>query len=121
MSRYKSIINPNTSELTIVSAYVEINTQTDDYVLVLLDENKLIDMDKAVAVVLTVPLNSSVAFMIGTTIALRQKGTGQVTITPVGGVTINSQDGLLTSGQHAMASILKVDTDTWVAVGSLAS
>ena len=68
---------------------------------------------------LTVPANASVAFPIGTTIALRQKGTGTVTITPVTGVTVDSQNGLVTTGQHAMASILKVATDTWVAVGSL--
>lgn len=101
--------------------HISINTQTDNYTLVLSDDDKLIDMNKATAVTLTVPTNASVAFPIGTTIALRQKGAGKVTITPAGGVTIDSQYGLITTGQHAMASILKVDTDTWVAVGSLES
>lgn len=102
--------------------HISINTQTDNYTLVLGDDGKLIDMNKATAVTLTVPKNSVVAFPTGTTIAIRQKGAGQVTITPVDGtVTIDSQDGLITTAQHAMASILKVATDTWVAVGSLES
>jgi len=99
--------------------HITINTQTDDYVLVLGDDGKLVDMNKGTAVTLTVPSNASVAFPIGTTIAIRQKGAGQVTISPVTGVTVDSQDGLITTAQHAMASILKVDTDVWVAVGSL--
>lgn len=99
-----------------------INTQTDDYTLVLTDDGKFIDMDKGTAVVLTVPKNSVVAFPIGTTIAFRQKGAGQVTLTPIDGdVTIDSQDGLVTTGQHAVVSIIKVATDIWVAVGSLES
>lgn len=100
--------------------HISINSQLNDYTLVLSDDSKLIDMNKATAIVLTVPKNSIVAFSIGTIVNIRQKGAGQITITPVDvDVTINSQDGLITTNQHAIASILKIDTDTWVAVGSL--
>jgi len=103
-----------------------INTQTDDYTLVLTDVDKVIDMDvESGSGILTVPTNETVAFPIGTTIAIRQAGSIEITITPQSEesgddpVTINNQNGLVTTGQHAMASLLKVDTNTWVACGAL--
>jgi len=77
-------------------------------------------MNKATALTLTVPKNSSVAFPIGTTILIRQKGAGKVTIAPVDGdVTINNSDGLKTTNQYAVATLIKVDTNVWTAFGSL--
>jgi hypothetical protein len=97
-----------------------INTQTDSYTLVLTDDGKFIDMNKGSAVTLTVPKNSSVAFPVGAGVILRQKGAGQVTIAPVDGdVTINYQDGLKTTAQHAVAALLQVAANVWVATGSL--
>lgn len=99
---------------------IVLNTQADSYTLVLTDAQKLIEMDHADANILTVPKNSSVAFAIGTVIAVRQKGAGQVTIAPVDGdVTINNETGLKLTGQFAVASIVKVDTNVWSAFGAL--
>lgn len=99
---------------------VTILEKTDDYTLILTDIGKLVDMNKATAVTLTVPKNSAVAFPVGTIIAVRQKGAGTVTIAPVDGdVTIQAEYGLVLTGQHAVASVLKVAEDTWVAFGAL--
>jgi len=100
---------------------ITINTQeTDAYTLVLTDDGKLVDIDYATAATLTVPKNAVVAFPVGTIIAIRQKGAGVVTIAPVDeDVTISYAEGLDTTGQHAMAALVKVDTNTWVATGSL--
>ena len=136
--QYKAKINPFNGQLQLVpvldsiesaineldtekaNKLVTINTQTDSYVLQLTDADKLIDMDKITAMTLTIPKYTVVAFPIGTTIALRQKGAGAITITPVDvDVTINSQSGLVTTGQYAMASLLKVDTNTWTVCGAL--
>lgn len=101
------------------SDHVILNEQLDNYILVLTDDGKLIDMNKSTAVTLTVPKNSSVIFPIGTIIAIRQKGVGKVTITPIDGdVTINNPDGLKTTNQYAVATIVKIDTNTWTAFGS---
>ncbi len=97
-----------------------INTQADDYTLALADDGKLVDMNKGTAVTLTVPKNAVVAFAVGTIIAIRQKGAGQVTIAPVDGdVTINYAEGLKTTAQYAMAALVKIDTNVWAATGSL--
>jgi len=99
---------------------ITINEQTDSYTLVLTDNGKLIDMNKATAVTLTVPKYSSVAFPTGATIAIRQKGAGAVTIAPVDGdVTVQYEEGLDLTGQHAVACLIKVAENTWVATGSL--
>ena len=99
--------------------YIEINEQTDSYTLVLTDAGKIVDMNKSTANTLTVPANESVAFPTGTVVFIRQKGAGKTTIAPDEDVTINNQYGLVLTAQHAGASLLKVDTNTWVAFGSL--
>lgn len=89
--------------------------------LILVDDGTFIDMTSAIACTITVPLNITVAFPIGATVSIRQGGAGIVTITSVVGVTLQSVGGLSsTSGQYAVASLLKVGTDTWALFGSLA-
>lgn len=100
--------------------HVAINQQGGSYILTLADDGQFVDMDVAVPCTLTVPSNSSVPFAVGTTVTIRQKGAGQVTITPAGGgVILQYKDGLKTSGQYAVASLVKVATNTWAAFGAL--
>ena len=80
----------------------------------------MIEMSSAAPCTLTIPLDADVLFPVGVTISVRQIGAGTVTITPTLGVTIQSVGGALdTSGQYAVATLLKIDTDTWAAFGSL--
>ena len=62
---------------------------------------------------LTIPLNASVPFPIGTQIPIEQGSSGIVTIVATGGVTI--QGATTTSGQYSMVVLLKQGTDTWLA------
>jgi len=102
-------------------AFAQFNAQTGtSYTLVLTDVAKLISLTNAAAITLTVPPDSSVAFPVGTQILLYQGGAGQVTITAGAGVTIRSQGskyGL--TAQYAVAGVIKVATDEWVAIGNL--
>lgn len=93
------------------------NTQTASYTLVLTDAGKVVEMDVATANNLTVPPNSSVAFAVGTVIALYQMGAGQTTVVEGSGVTVRARNGLKLSGQYAEASLRKRDTNEWVLVG----
>jgi hypothetical protein len=94
-----------------------INAQTVSYTLVLGDASKLVEINNASANNLTVPLNSSVAFTVGTQISLLQTGAGQMTVVPTGGVTINATPGLKLRAQWSSATLIKRATDTWVLVG----
>ena len=99
-----------------------LNAQTGTtYTLVLADAHKLVTLSNASAIALTVPTNASVAFEIGDQVNLLQLGAGQVT---VGGasVTFRSEGSKLKlKGQYAMATLVKIDTDTWVLVGNTAA
>ncbi len=107
----------------VATAMVAINAQVGTtYTVVLTDDGKLVTADNASAIALTIPPNSSVAFGIGTQINIMQLGAGQVTITAGAGVTIRSNGSKLKlNGQYAVATCLKIASDTWVAVGNLSA
>ena len=98
------------------------NAQTSAYTLALADNGKMVEMNVASGNALTVPTNANVAFPVGTTLTILQTGAGQTTLTPQSGaVTINATPGLKLRAQWASATIIKRATDTWVALGDLAS
>jgi hypothetical protein len=70
---------------------------------------------------LTVPVNSSVAFEIGTAIDVLQTGASQVTIVADTGVTVNSTPGLKLRTQWSSATLVKRNTNTWVVLGDLSA
>jgi hypothetical protein len=99
-----------------------LNAQTASYTLVLSDAGKVIPISNSSANNVTVPLNSSVAFPVGSVVTLIQTGAGQTTIVATSGVTIQSENSRLKlKAQYATAGLLKTATDTWVAFGNLVS
>jgi len=107
--------------LTAPIITIATNAQAASYTLVLTDQSDLVEISNASANTLTVPLNSSVAFPVGTTITILQTGAGQTTITPISGVTINGTPGLKLRAQWSSATLIKRATDTWVAIGDLSA
>jgi hypothetical protein len=96
------------------------NTQTASYSLVLTDNGKLILMNVATANNLTIPLNSSINFPVGTKIDVSQRGAGQTTIVATGGVTINSAGGALKLRlQYSGATLVQTATDVWYLFGDI--
>ncbi len=90
------------------------------YNLVLTDAHKTIMADNLLPLIARIPLNSAVAFPIGTRIEIIQEGLGQVTITPTTGVTLNSNGGKdKLAAQYSQATILKTDTNTWYLFGDI--
>lgn len=102
---------------------VSVNAQTGtSYTLVLDDAGKLVTLNNASPVDLTVPSNASVAFPVGAVIAVAQLGAGLVSIAGDTGVTINGAtpgDEDL-AGRWATATLTKLATDTWLLSGGLA-
>ncbi len=96
---------------------VTINSQADDYTLALTDQGKVVEMTKATATTLTVPLNATIAFPTGTIIEVYQSGAGTVTVAAAGGVTLRTPGGAKTRVQYSTISLRKRDTDTWVVSG----
>lgn len=95
---------------------LNVSTQSGTaYTLQLSDGIKgLINLNSALANTLTVPVNATVAFPIGTQIYLSQYGVGQTTIVPAGGVTIRSYtNGMTIAGQYAAVMLVKIATNEW--------
>jgi hypothetical protein len=95
-----------------------INTtaKTAAYTLVLTDANTLIQMNGAFA--FTVPLNATVPYPIGTTINLIALTAG-VTVAFTGGITSYATPGLKLRAAGSMATLIKLNTDTWALSGDL--
>jgi hypothetical protein len=109
-------------EGSVRSDAVSVNTQTGtSYTLVASDAGKLVTLDNASGITLTVPPESSVAFSTGATIAVAQLGAGTVTVAGGAGVTVSSLDDATDlADQYATASLVKVGSDNWLLVGALA-
>lgn len=91
------------------------------YTLALTDAGRLVTLANAAAITLTIPANATVAFPVGTVITLAQRGAGQVTVTPAGGVTRNAFGGATKiAGQYAYATLTKIAADTWDLAGTIA-
>lgn len=104
------------------TATKKINAQSGtSYTLVLADDSARITMDNGAGILLTIPLNSAVAFPIGTEIRIIQLGAGAVSIEGATSVTLNTvSDGTgAMAGAGEYTDILKVATDEWWAVGDI--
>lgn len=100
--------------------HVQTNATTGAYTLVIADDGKVVEMNNASGTTLTIPLNSSVAFPVGTQIVIIQTGAGQTTIAGAVGVTVNGTPGLKLRAQYSSCVCLKRATDTWIVLGDLA-
>ncbi len=91
------------------------------YTLALSDAFNMVRFTGTSAAILTVPTNASAAFAIGTQITFMQFGTGAVSTSPAGGVTVSSTPGLKLRARYSMATLTKVATDIWVLSGDISA
>jgi hypothetical protein len=104
-----------------VPSLTTINQQTGAYTTVLTDRDKLIEVNSASGVTVTIPTNASVAYPVGTSFDILQTGAGQITIAGAAGVTVNATPGLKLRTQWSSATLFKRATDTWVVYGDLSA
>jgi hypothetical protein len=121
----RSVVNDSSLGTTLsakANLLSSINTQIASYTLALTDNGKTVEMNVGSANNLTIPLNSSVPFPVGTIVDVVQYGSGQTTLVATGGVTLRSKEGnLKITGQYSAATLYKRSTDEWVVVGDLTS
>lgn len=99
---------------------IALNSQTGTaYTAALTDNNKIITLDNASAITFTIPLNSSVAFPTGAMVNIMQKGAGEVSVTGASGVSVSSGNGYKTRAQYSLATVIKLDTNSWVLIGDI--
>lgn len=123
----------NTSDLNkpiSTATQTELDTKLDKIVgmdefasdrqLQLTDNTKMLFMNSTSPIAIIVPLNATVAHPIGSQILFTQLGTGQLTITPEGGVTLLSPDNKLkTTTRYSTGGLIKINPNTWIVFGDL--
>lgn len=112
-------LRKDTASATYYSKTINIKTASVDYTPILEDSGYLIKLDSESPIKFILPDNISTPFPIGTKIDILQINIGQVTASPNIGVTLNGNPGTTISGQWAAASLVKLDTDSWVIIGSI--
>lgn len=91
-----------------------INRQTGNYVLVLADTTKVVEMNVGSSNTVTVPPQSSVGWPDNTYITISQYGAGATSVVAGSGVTIRSSaDTLVSPGQYAPMVLKKIASDEW--------
>jgi len=104
-----------------------INTQTGTtYTVLSGDAQKLITLNNASAITLTIASNSVQALPVGTQVSIAQYGAGQVTVvgasSPVA-VTVVSTGATANSpklrAQYSTATLIQTSTDNWLCVGDI--
>lgn len=109
-----------TTAFVRAAALIPMSAVSASATLALADANKQLNCSSASTITLTVPPNSSVAFLVGTVIIIERDGAGAVTMAAGAGVTINSADSKLSiSKQFKQAALVKTATDTWSLLGDL--
>jgi hypothetical protein len=97
------------------------NAQSSNYTLVLADDGKHIYSTNSGAQSVTIPANASVAFPTGTAVVIVNNGTTAITVNAAS-VTLyqagTTNTGNRTVAARGMATLLKVDTDTWFVSGA---
>jgi hypothetical protein len=93
----------------------ETTTRTANYTLALTDINKVVPMNGS-SLTLTIPLNSSVAFPVGSIVNIYNLASTNVTIAGDSGVTLRNAGAL---AQYGEASLRKRGTDEWVLAGNV--
>lgn len=98
-----------------------VNLQTGaTYTLALADAGQVVELNNAAAITLTVPLNATIAFPVGSWIDLIQYGAGQVTVSPAGGVTLRSAGSATkTRVRYSALTLVKRAADEWYLMGDL--
>ena len=98
----------------------QLSLRTSGFTISLLDAGRTIDVDSAVNAVVTIPVNSSVPFLVGTQIAFIQTGSGQLIFSPASGVTLLSKNSnRKVSARYSPATLIQKSANTWVLIGDL--
>jgi hypothetical protein len=99
-----------------------LNAQTGTtYTPVVADENTMVTLSNAAAITVTLPQNSTAAFPVGAEVDFLWLGVGQPTFAAGSGATVNGTPGLKLRARYSAATLKKVATNDWLALGDLAS
>ena len=114
---------PVSAITNLASSYAPLNLSfnqsTISYTLELGNAASQVEMNVGTANTVTIPTDASVNFPIGTTILIAQIGSGQTTVVPASGVTLNATPGAKLRTQWSVATLVKRNTNVWLLSGDV--
>lgn len=106
-------------------ADMSILNKTSSHPLVISDANSLVEFTSSSNLTLTIPLNSTVAFPVGSQVMVVRNGPGEVQIVGatdgVNTVSIVSASGFFLRARYSVATLIKRDTNEWYLIGDTRS
>lgn len=119
MGNGSTIKDPDGTARPVGYRNIPLRAATSQQTLALTDNGRGISITTGGIIV---PTNAAVAFAIGDTVLIHNKSGSSQTISAAGGVTLrlagSSSTGSRTLAQRGVATLMKVDTDEWVATGA---
>lgn len=106
---------------TPIAVQQPINAQTASYTVLLTDVAKLITMNNAGAVTVTMPSDATAAIPIGCWVEILQIGAGQVTVAAGAGATLVGGPTAKARAVYSRLFVQKVAANTWALAGDLAA
>jgi hypothetical protein len=92
---------------------VVVDSTATAYTLGIADGGHDLRFNNSVAIALSIPLNTSIPFPVGTWLLFSQAGAGAVTVTGVSGVTLLSPNGAATTAIGDLRGLEQVAIDAW--------
>lgn len=115
LSAAGALTGDNTATSTISGFSANMNTQTGtSYTLLASDNGKIITLNNASAITLTVP-----ALFTGFNCMIVQLGAGEVTLTPSGTTISNRSSYTKTAGTNAIVSLIGLSGTTFISAGDM--
>jgi hypothetical protein len=109
---------PSTSTLTTAGPVVDRrqdNSQGSSYTLALTDRNKVVAFNGSSAQTVTIPVESSIDFPIGSVVYIARIGSGSLTLAGAGGVTV-SKTGTFALNEEI--AVRKRASNSWIVIDS---
>jgi hypothetical protein len=106
---------------TALGRYSAVNAQTGtSYAPVLTDPGKLVTLNNAAAITVTMPSDATTAFPVGSQIDFAVIGNGMATFVAGSGATVKATPSAVTRANGSAVSAIKYAANTWLIVGDLA-
>jgi len=110
-----SLTGNNSNTSTIAGFSANVNTQTGTtYTLVASDNGKIITLNNAGSITLTVP-----SLFIGFNCMVVQLGSGQITLTASGNTISNRSSFTKTAGQNAICTLVQLGASLFISAGDM--